>query len=239
MPKKSPSLRVGLPIDECMLAQTCTWAKQSKTCNKPHCRKVTGWGPGESGAGQPAALAEFRKFLNQYRTSHPHLDYRSAQKAASSAWHAQHGTVKGQRKPRLSQTGGDDTLDWDAKMDLNMKRRMAGLPPFMPEDYETRMHKKLMKSTGQNQKGGNDPIDKIYKGMVKNFDPNYIAYKVDRLNSDQLVEIVKRAVEDYRASKDPIKKITYQTIESAAKAALSKKDISAYIQLTTNPNYNI
>lgn len=96
--KKAPSSCVGLPIDECMLAQSCTWAKQSKRGAKPHCRKVTGWGTGEGNAGQASVLAEFRTFLNRYRSTHPNLDYRSAQKAASDAWHAERGTVKGGKK---------------------------------------------------------------------------------------------------------------------------------------------
>src|SRR5579871_5038222 len=70
--------------------------------------------PVERGTGQPAVLAEFRNFLNQYRIKNPHLDYRSAQQAASAAWHAERGTVKGGKKvtqawnPLYDQTGGMD-----------------------------------------------------------------------------------------------------------------------------------
>ena len=118
-----------------MLAQSCTWAKQSKNGAKAHCRKVIGWGPNEGDAGRPSALAEFRIFMNQHREENPHLDYRSAQQSASAAWHAQRGTVKGGKKSS-SASRRQNPLYGQQKGGFHPYFQYGGVDYISPSDYK-------------------------------------------------------------------------------------------------------
>lgn len=106
MVKKSSC--VGLPIEDCMLAQTCQWTKQSKTGTKPHCRQISSWATGTKSSG----LDQWREFFNEYRARNSHLSYADARTAASQEWRRTH-PKKGSVKPTVTPVITEVEEDWE------------------------------------------------------------------------------------------------------------------------------
>lgn len=94
---------VNLPIDECMLAKTCQWTKESTSGRKAHCRQIPEW----TDKGTSSVLAAWREHLATFRIAHPNMTFKEAQIAASNEWHATRGTKKTQRKETRKQMGGN------------------------------------------------------------------------------------------------------------------------------------